>query len=217
MTVSGVPEDDYDELIYHIPKQKRPTITNTMGASVSVYPPLGQITQVRNGKVQVTALLQLPADQANQSWEVALWHAAGDDAWTETLLSSTQKIPSTLQAIDNSTARLWFDGEVNVTSLLNFTLKFRSASDQPWRWARDEQGMGDGTIIVNSTLTTDALPDSFEVILKGYDPSINVKSCQSQCPGTRLWALETTVGAAEGEESTYADASLGTPWGGFLR
>lgn len=214
-----VAEDDYDELIYHVPKQKKPTHTNTMGASVSFYPPLGQITQVQKRIVSVTALLEVPADQAEQSWELAAWHSEQDDNWTETALSPSlpRRTPSTLQNVDPSKARFWFEGKLEVASLLNFTAKFRPGSDQPWRWVHDEQGIGDGTIIYKSSLTTDALSDDFGSVLKGYDTDIHVKSCQSQCPNTRLWALEATVDAAQGDESTFSNVNLGIPWGGFLR
>lgn len=212
----SAPEDDYDELIYHVPKQKKPSVKD-MGASVSVCPPLGQVTQVQKENVQVTALLEVPTDQANHAWEVALWHSTEDDAWAETGLAPTNKTPSTLQTLDRSVSRLWFQGHIAVQSLLNFTVRFRSGSDQEWRWARDEQGMGDGTIIVNSILTTDALPDDFGSVLKGHDSSIQVKSSQSQCPGTRLWTIEANVEAAKGEHSTFTDVNLGVPWGGFLR
>lgn len=217
MSAPNAPEDDYDELIYHVPKQKKPTNFNSMGASVSVFPPLGQITQVRKQGIAVTACLEIPADQAEQSWELAVWHSTGDEHWTETVLSSTKKTPSNLQGVDTSKVRLCFDGKLNVESLLNFTVKFRPGSDQPWRWARDEQGIGDGTVIFKSSWTTSALPDDFQSILKGYDTDIQIKSCQSQCPGTRLWALETSIEPAQDQDSTYANVNLGTPWGGFLR
>lgn len=219
MSAHSVPEDDCDELIYHVPKQKKPTHTSTMGASVSVYPPLGQITQVSKQVISIIALLEVSADAAEQSWELAIWHSNGDDNWTETALSlaPAQKTPSTLQMVDSSKARFYFEGKIDVQSLLNFTVKFRTASDQPWRWAYDEQGIGDGTVIYKSSAASSALPDDLGSILKGYDTTIKVKSCQSQCPGTRLWALETTVDAAQGDDSTYKALSLGTPWGGFLR
>lgn len=212
-------DDDYDELIYHVPKQKKPSHNNTMGASVSVYPPLAQITQVQKQVVAVTAFLEVPADQAQQPWELAVWHSTGDDRWIETALSSspTQRTPSSLQNTDASKSRLWFDGNLNVQSRLSFTVKFRSGPDQSWRWAHDEQGSSDGAIIYKSSLTTDALSDDFGRILKGYDTDIKVKPCQSQCPGTRLWALEASVDAVQADESTYAYLNLGIPWGGFLR
>lgn len=212
-----VPDEDYDELIYHVPKQKRPNVEN-MGASVSVFPPLGQATQVQSENVHIIVLLEVPADQAQRQWDVVLWRSAGDDdAWSETPLAPAQKTPSTLQDVDGSKSRFWFEGQVLVPSLLNFTLKFRSGPDEEWRWARDEQGMGDGTIIVNSTPTTAALPDDFGSILQGYDSGLRVKPTQSQCPGTRLWTIEAHAEAAKGEESTYTDVNLGVPWGGFLR
>lgn len=219
MSAQSVTDDDYDELIYHVPKQKKPTHTNSMGASVSIYPSLGQITQVQKQVISVTALLEVPADQAKESWELAVWHSEGDDNWTETILSLAppQRTPSNLQNVDTSKGRLWFAGKLDVKTLLNFTAKFRSGSDQPWRWARDEQGIEDGTVIYKAALTTDALSDDLGSILKGYDTDIKVKSCQSQCPGTRLWALEASVDPAQGDDSTYANVNLGTPWGGFLR
>lgn len=213
-------DDDYDELIYHVPKQKKPTHNNTMGASVSVFPPLAQITQVQKQVVPVTALLEVPADQARQAWQVSVWHSTGDDHWAETPLavSSTQRTPSTLQNTDASKARLWFEGKLDIQLRLGFTVKFRPGPDDPWRWAHDEQGLGDGTIIYKAALTTEALPDDFGGILEGHDPDIKVKPCESQCSGTRLWALEASVDAVQGDDSSsYAHWNLGTPWGGFLR
>lgn len=216
----SIPQDDYDEAIYHVPKQKRPTLKD-MGASVSVFPPLGQVTQVQKETVPVTALLEVPNDAANQQadqpWEVALWHAAGDDNWTETLLASTQKVPSTLHKVNGQVRRFWFDGQLSVKSLVNFTVKFRSGPDKEWKWIRDEQSAEDGAIILNSDSTVAALPDDFSEILQGYDSDIKVTSCPSQCPGTKLWSLAANVDAANGEDSTYRDVSLGLPWGGFLR
>lgn len=214
----SVPEEDYDELIYHVPKQKKPSTTN-MGASVSVFPPLGQVTQVQKDTLRVSALLEVPADQGQKSqWEVALWHSTGDDAWTETLLTpATNKTPSTLQHANSSVSRFWFETQLSVQDLLHFTVKFRSGPGQEWRWSRDEQGMGDGTIIVNRILTTDALPDDFPTVLQGCDQRIKVKACQSQCPGTRLWSLEATADAVTGDDSALTDVNLGVPWGGFLR
>lgn len=211
------PEQDYDEAtLYHIPKQRKRTIKD-MGASLSVYPPLGQVTQVQQEHVRLTALLEVPAGEADQPWEVSLWHSAGDDVWKETTLSATDRIPSTLQPLDGSTARLWFEAEVPVQPLLNFTVKFRSQPDQLWKWIRDEQGLDDGTIIVTSNLTVEALPDDFGAILKGFGAEVKVESCQSQCPATRLWEMAVPVAAANGEDSTFADVRLGLPWGGFLR
>ncbi|ROW07669.1 hypothetical protein VMCG_03367 [Cytospora schulzeri] len=216
--MSAPGDEDYDELIYHVPKQKKPPVDlENMGASVSIWPSLGQITQVQKPKVNFIAVLEAPVDQANQPWEVALWHSTGEDNdWSETILSPTQKAPSTLQKTSDSTSRSAFEGEISIQSLLNFTVKFRSGPDQPWRWIRDEQGMGDGTVILSSDLTTSALSDDFDSILQGYDANVKVKSFQSQCPGTRLWSLETKVQGAKGDDSTFADVNLGLPWGGFL-
>ncbi|KKY29813.1 putative glycoside hydrolase family 36 protein [Diaporthe ampelina] len=213
----SAPDEDYDELVYHVPKQKKPPASlDKMGAAISLWPPLGQVTQVQKGNIGFVALLEVPADQANQTWEVALWHSAGGD-WSEAILSPAERTPSTLQPLNDSSSRAWFQGAVPVKHLLHFTVKYRSGPEQEWRWIRDEHGVGDGTVILSSNQTTEALSDDFGNILKGYNPSITVKPCQSQCPGTRLWTLEASVEGAKGEDSTFADLNLGLPWGGFLR
>lgn len=207
-----------------IPKQRPPPDPlpeGTVMASISTYPPLGQVTQLKTSNVAFVAVLEVGESHANSPWEAALWHSAPagqSEAWVEHPLSPSDpdQVPSNLQAV-SSGSRLHFYGQLSIESALKFTVKFRSGSDQPWRWIRDEAGMGDGAIIINDNLdqkdTKSELPD----LIKGLNPEFKWKTVMSQCPGTRLWSIEAAVEAAKGEESKIIDVPLGVPWGSFLR
>lgn len=207
-----------------IPKQRpapSPLPEGTIMASVSTYPPLGQVTQLKTGNVNFIALLEVDEAQASNPWEVALWYsesADGSKEWVQHRLdrSDERRIPSDLQALRGAT-RVYYGGKVSGDSPLKFTVKFRSGPDQPWRWVRDEAGMGDGIVVINDNLdrkdTGSKLPD----LIQHLNPDCKWKCLPSQSPGTRLWSVEAPVGAAQGEESKIVDLPLGIPWGGFLR
>lgn len=207
-----------------IPKQRpppEPQPENVTMASVSSFPPLGQVTQLKNGDVEFIAVLEVPESDGSSPWEVALWHSKASDEgeeWVEHRLSPSgpDAVPSTLQAATGN-SRLYFGGKLTIESNLKFTVKFRAGPDQEWRWIRDETGMGDGIVIVNDNLdqkdTETGLPD----LIQGFNPDLKWQSHLSQCPGTRLWSVEAPVDAAKDEDSTIVDVPLGVPWGGFLR
>ncbi|KAH8682208.1 raffinose synthase Sip1 [Xylariales sp. PMI_506] len=204
-----------------IPKQKpAPEILSTteMGATVSSYPPLGQATQLKKGNIVFSALLEVESNDAQEPWEVAVWHSSGGD-WSETVLSPLQDgpIPSSIQSVSSQKTRLYFHGAMIVPPLLTFTIKFRDGPNKPWRWVKDEQSIGDGTIIVNTEASNSNTPTNFSDVVKDLNPDLKVSSALSQCPGTELWTIQAPVLASDGEESTYADLQLGLPWGGFLR
>ncbi|KAK9425724.1 putative Raffinose synthase Sip1 [Seiridium unicorne] len=204
-----------------IPKQKpppEPIVTGEMGATVSSYPPLGQVTQLKDGNVKMLALLDVEEKDANEPWELAAWHNSGQEGWAETILSPLKAgpTPSSLQTAQAQKTRLYFSSSLPVRTSLNFTIKFRSASDKPWRWVKDEQHIGDGTIIVNPEKSSAQSSTDFSEVVKELNPDLKIASASSQCPGTELWTIEAPVDAAEGDTSTYADFSVGIPWGGFL-
>lgn len=205
-----------------IPKQKPPPariVADEMGATVSSYPPLGQVTQVKDGNLNFIVLLEVEEKDAKQPWEIALWHSYDGGEWAETILSVVDEgpTPSSIQAAQNRNSRFYFNSRVSVSSSLSFTFKFRNGPDHPWRWTRDEQSIGDGTIIVNTEMASRQMSTDFSNIIKDFNSDLKVKSVVSQCPGTELWSLEAPVGPASGEEAAYADIRVGSPWGGFLR
>jgi hypothetical protein len=204
-----------------IPKQKpppEPVATGEMGATVSSYPPLGQVTQLKEGNIKFVALLEIDSKDANEHWELAVWHTAEGEEWTETGLSplKEEQAPSSLQSGQSQRARLYFSASLSVSKSLAFTVKFRNSPDKPWRWAKDEQSIGDGTIIINSESTSANVSTDFSEVVKNLNPDLKITSATSQCPGTELWVVEASVSAANGETSTYADFRVGVPWGGFL-
>jgi hypothetical protein len=205
-----------------IPKQKpppEPAVTGEMGASISSHPPLGQVTQLKDGNLKFIVLLEIDDKDAQKPWEVALWHSSAGADWAETGLSLVKDgpAPTALQKPPPQKTRLYYQGALPVSSILNFTIKFRDSSDKPWRWTRDEQSIGDGTIVINSERDTIQAQTEFADVVKQLNVDLKVKTAVSQCPGTELWVIEAPVAAANGEESAYADYRLGVPWGGFLR
>jgi hypothetical protein len=208
----------------YIPKQRaapEPLPEGTVMAHVSTFPPLGQVTQLKNSDVNFVAVLEVDQNHVSSTWEVALWYSDSShesQQWVEQALgpSDARQTPSDLQVLQG-TSRLYYSGKLSVKSPLQFTVKFRSGPDQEWRWIRDEAGMQDGTVVINDNLdrkdTTSDLPD----LIQGLNPEFRWKSVSSQSPGTRLWSVEVPVDAAHGDDSKIVDIPLGVPWGGFSR
>ncbi|TQN68528.1 putative galactinol--sucrose galactosyltransferase 6, partial [Colletotrichum shisoi] len=193
-------------------------IAQKMKALIQSYPPLGQYTQVSNGRLTVTAVLEIPASRANEPWEVALWHSSDEAGWVETVLTRVldENAPTTLQTVPDHVRRLFYSASVAFNKSLQFTLKFRHSNGEPWRWTRDELGVGDGTVVLNAKPVSESVSKRFDDIVPDLNPAWEVKSLMSQCPGTRLWSLKAAVDGIEGDVSQLADFSLGVPWGGFL-
>ncbi|OLN82928.1 putative galactinol-sucrose galactosyltransferase 6 [Colletotrichum chlorophyti] len=204
-----------------VPKQKQAPepIADTMKAIIQSYPALGQFTQVLDGRLSVTAVLEIAASRADEPWEVALWHSSDDAEWAETTLPRLAEDdgPTNLQTVPDHVRRLFFSASVSINKSLQFTLKFRHGQNEPWRWTRDELGVGDGSVVVSAKSVLESVSECFEDIVADLNPAWKVKSLMSQCPGTRLWTAETAVDAVDGDESKVADIALGVPWGGFLR
>lgn len=202
-----------------IPKQKPPPEPSAtdMGVTLSSYPPLGQVTQLKTGNGRLTVLLEVGQDEAAESWEVAAWHLSDGTEWREDAMTPLKGgLESTsIQGVETYNKRLYFTSSFSVSSNLSFTFKFRKGPAGPWRWAKEEMSIGDGMVVVNPERalgTTD-----FASVVKELNPHLKVKSHMSQSRGTELWSIEAPIGAAKGDDSTYADTRLGTPWGGFLR
>lgn len=208
---------DVFQAIYIAKQKPAPSaVVEEMKVQLQSYPPLGQVTPVESGNIAFTAVLEIPQARAKESWEVALWQSVDEGEWTEASLSSTEagQQPVDLQTQSESMSKAYFTATLSFHKSLRFTLKFRHEKSEPWRWIRDEQGLGDGFIVATS-----AAVKSEE--LSGFIPDLakewTVSSCMSQSPRTRLWSLETTVPPAQGETSTFKDLEIGTPWGSFLR
>ncbi|KAH7156292.1 glycoside hydrolase superfamily [Dactylonectria macrodidyma] len=218
-----MPSDDYDfgevfQAIY-IAKQKPPPspVAASMKAILQSYPPLGQVTPVQGKDVFLAAILEVPASRATEPWEVTVWHSVDGSEWRELRLHPVEgsQTPQTLQSLPESMTQLYFASSFAFDSTAQFTLKFRHGPQEEWRWIRDEQDLDDGWVVQPSIgITSDTLTD---LIPNFNTDGWRVSPCPSECPDTVLWALEATIPPAEGDNSTYKDISVGTPWGSFSR
>ncbi|GJC85070.1 putative galactinol--sucrose galactosyltransferase 6 [Colletotrichum liriopes] len=194
-------------------------IVDAMKAIIQSYPPLGQYTQASTGRLTVTAVLEIPTSRASEPWEVTAWHSSDGAEWAETALARVpdENAPTTLQTVPDHVRRLFYSASVAFNKSFQFTLKFRHSNSEPWRWTRDELGVGDATVVLNAKPVLESVSERFDDLVPGLNPAWEVKSLMSQCPGTRLWSLKTAIDGVEGDESKLANIPLGVPWGGFLR
>ncbi|KAI5864854.1 glycoside hydrolase family 36 protein [Durotheca rogersii] len=190
-----------------------------MEAGISSFPPLGQVTQIRGNTIEFFSLLEVDKSRAGDAWEVAVWRSSTDGVWSEKLLQRTRasESPTLLRAPPASRAFLYFRTSFFVSSPLNFTLKFRSGPDHPWRWARDLSGIHDGVVLIEAPQPRSRMGGDLSDIIHGLNPDLRVTAAASQTPHTELWSIEADVDPAVGDQSAYADVDLGTPWGGSLR
>ncbi|KAI0008704.1 glycoside hydrolase family 36 protein [Xylariaceae sp. FL0662B] len=190
-----------------------------MSPTISSYPCLGQVTQLKHGVVKFVALLEAEETFTEVPWEVAIWYSSAGNEWEEKLLSpiSNGDSPFSLQAVNPSNTLSYFQSSISVSSPLHFTLKFRNGPDQAWRWVREEQGMADGVILINPEEPRIKMQGQLSDIIHGLNPGLKVMGAASQVPRTQLWTVEASIDPAKDDNSAYADIELGTPWGGALR
>ena len=191
-----------------------------MAAFIATYPPIGQVTRLQDSNVTFHAVLDVPRELSTEPWQLSLWHSNGDgQQWTEAefLPCPPNLRPSDLDGANETTARLYFTADVPVESSLSFTVKFRQGQDHAWRWIRDELGLDDGVVVFDQGPASEAERDDLPDLIQDLNPNLKWKDHMSQSPGTRLWSIEAGVDAAKGDESAYANHSVGIPWGGFLK
>lgn len=186
-----------------------------MGPHISSYPPLGQITQLKDQNFHLIALLEVGKDVANDPWEVAVWYTFDHHNWSEKILPPlpSSDCPPSLQTINSSNALLYFCSPFFASSRVKFTLKFRNSHDQPWMWSYNVSGVTNGVVIINQEESLDGTEQSLSDFIHGINPDLLVKPVASQTPNTRLWTITATVGPAEEDRSTYHNIELGTPCG----
>ncbi|KAG6251679.1 hypothetical protein E4U23_000374 [Claviceps purpurea] len=184
-----------------------------MKALIQSYPPLGQVSVVQTGSQSLIVVLEVSADQEHDPWEASLWMSVDEEEWHEVILARSEDDlkPQMLQKQFATRRFLYFSCRICLRKCAKFTIKFRSSSEQAWRWAHDE-GLDDGSILLNSPgFTSDRL----------QIPDLNVEwevtSKISQSPGTRLWSLQCPIKGSTGNDSSVRNVDVGTPWGSFLR
>ncbi|KAI1177359.1 raffinose synthase Sip1 [Nemania sp. FL0916] len=189
-----------------------------MAVQLYTFPPLGRVSQIKEEIVTFSVILELAEHDAEQSWEACLWHSCGEQPWEETMLSLTPETesPSFFCSSSSSSSRLYYSVAFPVISSLRFTLKYRSSPTQPWSWARDDLGINDGLLLLNTEFQR-PFADDLSSIIRGLNPELRVRPVTSQTPRTQLWTIEAAVAPASDDVSAHADLQLGIPWGGFVR
>ena len=205
-----------------IPKQ-RPApdpVPDDMKAFVASFPPLGQVTQVKGSSLAFAVLLDVHHSRGNEPWQVAIWHSIDGGEWCEATLplAAPEQTATSLQDNRTELARHSYAWSCSVQKSMKFTFKVRSGDEETWRWIRDEQGLEDGFVIVNRQVEAPEItPETLQDLIQDLNPVWQIASVMSQSPATSLWSLIAHVDAADGDDSTFADIPLGTPWGSFLR
>ena len=192
-----------------------------MEATITSYPPLGQVTCINESTAPFVVLLETDHSRASNPWEVSLWYSFGE-GWQESRLRPHSQSPnSMLSALQTSAGtalhRLYFTADLEITSLVEFTIKFRSGPDQTWKWAKDHQGSLDGTILSKPKIPM-AQSENLSDYVKDLNPILETRKVISQSPGTTVWSITAPVDAADGEKSAIVNLKFGLPWAGkFLR
>ena len=188
----------------------------TMKAILQSWPPLGQVSCVMKGQIDMSVVLEASDARRNEPWEVSLWCSVDSQDWAEQPMSRTKasQEPYSLCGPPHGSTHLYYSCSLSFAESVQFTVRFRNAAGQPWRWVRDEEALNDGTVIVQ---TPNALGDSLQDYIPDLDSTWAVTSRISQSPGTQLWSLECSSPAATGQQSAYHSVSIGTPWGSFKR
>lgn len=185
-------------------------------APVQSYPPLGQVTVVQTRNTSLTIVLEVTAHREKEPWEASLWTSVDEGEWREVKLGRTEGHlePQMLQKQPAASTFLYFSGHLSLRKSAKFTVKFRSSADKAWRWIRNEEGLDDGTILLQSP---GLLSDSSQPRIPDLNSEWEVISEISQSPGTRLWSLQCPIQGSTGKDSSVRDIEVGTPWGLFLR
>ncbi|KFZ08038.1 hypothetical protein V501_06122 [Pseudogymnoascus sp. VKM F-4519 (FW-2642)] len=184
-------------------------------ALISSWPPVGQVTETSNGKISFTVLLETDEGGVSAAWEVAVWYSSGD-SWKETPLTRKGALdkPKSVEGRFHS----YFTGSLDTTSTITFTIKFKKAGEETWRWVKEHQGIGDGVVVWKGQAAPTAAVEDFAELIEDLNSEFKVQKVRSQSPGTELWSVEAPVASAEGEKSTFTSTKIGKPWSGdFVR
>jgi hypothetical protein len=188
-----------------------------MKALIQSYPPLGQVTTIRDNQVVFTAVLEISNSRDEAGWDVALWISIDDGGWREMTLARLDHdaAPQSLRDPSENSSFLYFSCSFTLRTCAQFTLKLRQASDRPWKWIRDEEGLNDGTIVLPTSPTSQS--DDLRPWIPDLNTEWHVSSHTSQSPGTQLWSLDCAIPSSAGKKSAVREIGLGTPWGSFTR
>lgn len=210
----------------YIPQQTPPKPEHlshgSMKATITSYPPLGQVTIVPPGKQHFTISIELDESRASAPWQVALYYTTKSRKWEEKILEKSQNSSGNLpyfllqdvQKEGFSPSRIYFYGTLDLDANVVFTVKFRADANQDWRWVKDGQGVEDGNLIVKSSAIAVPIYDDLANLIGDLNPAFKSEKVRSQTPNTSVWSIGAPIVAAIGDDSAFADVSFGNPWHG---
>ncbi|KAJ4286054.1 hypothetical protein N0V90_013401 [Kalmusia sp. IMI 367209] len=186
-----------------------------MYATLTCNPPLGQTTVVPSQKqnVKFTVLIE---SSTEKPWKVALWsNFEYRETWTSLNLDSAEE-PSSLLLTKRDTRsglyRKWFTidlaGLPKHSSSISFTITFRAAEDEPWKWANEQFSTSDGRLIYQ---LDKPLENNITKFIDDLPPYLGIEEERSDTPDTLLWSITSPVNAASGKASGYSNNKLGRP------
>lgn len=206
---------DEDFQAIYIPKEPHLPNNSSTKPLLQTYPPLGQVTVVHNGDINIKAVLEIPSSESNDLWEVALWYSEDNAQWEEIKLRPVdpEQEPQELQNLQPSVARCYYSASLSFLVSLKFTLKFRHDPNADWIWIRDHSGFADGIIIWQANEITDEI----EELVKQWESRWTVTSITSQSPKSRLWSLKADVPCSKDDHSGTRDIQIFNHPAGALR
>ncbi|KAF1841878.1 glycoside hydrolase family 36 protein [Cucurbitaria berberidis CBS 394.84] len=186
-----------------------------MYATLSCHPPLGQTTTIAPGKesVRFTVLIESSAG-SEKTWDVALWHNfENHDKWTSLSLEAIPEPSVTVvKASQTDVQRQYFTinlpGRPEHDASLSYTITFRAADDEPWKWANEVFSTSDGHLIYQNV---DPLDENLTHYIDGLPPSLTIEKEQSDTDNTLLWSIAGPVNAASGKTPGFSNEKLGKP------
>ncbi|SLM37360.1 Glycosyl hydrolases 36 [Lasallia pustulata] len=188
-----------------------------MFAKVVCDPPLGQFTVIPHHQkaVNFTVLIESSRGFPEQPWEVVLWHNGLEDReWDEVPLERVSNRDDPMVINTEGRGRIYrryFSGSLprpsRIIDPIDFTLKYRTSSWEPWKWVKDQFFLPDGKLHFQPKEILDELDDYIA------DPSyfFTVHSVPSEVPETNLWSLTADVSSAQGNISGYDEYRVGLP------
>jgi len=196
-----------------------PETISSMDVRFASYPAAAQVTIVKDEVIKFRVVLDVPESHAAQPWQIVLWHCPAAGEWCETQFAreNDNSQPTSLHGFKSSHVRLCYTAGLRTDNVRNFTIKYRSQFNEPWRWIRDEHGLGNGVVLQQLPSSRDSEHDALGDIIIGLNPHLTVKSAMSQSPGTRLWEVKGQIDGAVNDRSANVVLELGRPWQSLQR
>jgi hypothetical protein len=91
---------------------------------------------------------------------------------------------------------------------VSFTITFRAAENEPWKWANEQFSTSDGHIIYQTARLLDTNLTKF---IDGLSEDFKIQDEKSDTPETLLWSVASPVNAASGKASGLSNRKLGKP------